>query len=240
MSFQEISSEIIARLPKPAAMQVTDRAAKEAAVDATVRAFGKDAMISSAHASPMEAHGAFFDTNFDRKVSVKETRDGLRDMGLGPISSGWLAPVINAGLGGATHPKPGATFMEKLKNFFTIDLDTLVKSSRAEAGPGFDPARKVARLMSFDAAGSGAVTKDELFRYVDTDIPDKGGQVRTKLGFSLLVNMAADTRKTITENGVSRSVPALSRERLTSFYDGTIFYKVAADRGHPHPLAPAP
>jgi hypothetical protein len=239
MALTDLSSSSAVRLPKPAVTEVANRATIKAPTVAAVNVLGKDTFTAPVRQNSMVSHAEFFDTNFDRKVSIAETRQGLQDLGVGKGASYVLAPLTNVVLGGALHPKPGATTSDKLQNAFSVDLDGLIASAKAEAGATpFDPAKKVARLMAFDTGNTGSLSLAEINTWIAADVPGSLAQTRTKLGFSQLVGLAADTQKVVVEKGVQKTVPALSRARLDSFYKGTIFYDIAAHRGHPHALPP--
>lgn len=243
MSIGEIAVRMFTRVTGSAAVDPALRAARDAAFDKDLAKAGKDAYIKSAGFTSIQGHGAFFDTNFDHKVSLGETRQGLKDMGLNGATSDALTPIINAGLGPLTHGKAGMTMGDKLKNMFTIDLDSLTAKLPEGGNGAFDAAgkfdaAKFEHMMSFDTTGKGSsLSLDELYSMVQADAQDQGGKFRTKLGFTQLIAFA-DTTKTVTVNGVSKTVPAISRARLQGFYDGTLFYRVAAEHGNPHSLVP--
>ncbi|HEY9721712.1 MAG TPA: caleosin family protein [Oscillatoriaceae cyanobacterium] len=243
MSIAEIANRLFINATRSGAVDPALRAARDAAFDKDLAAAGKDAYVRSSAYTSIQRHGSYFDTNFDHNVSLSETKQGLRDLGLSNGASDALTPVINLGLGPLTHGTPNETLGQKLKNLFTINLDTLTGklpqggNGAFDAAGNFDPA-KFSHMMSFDRTGkSSSLSLDELYSMVDADAQDKSGKFRTKLGFTQLMAFA-DTQKTETVKGVSQTVPALSRTRLQSFYDGTLFYRVAAEHGHPHALVP--
>jgi hypothetical protein len=185
----------------------------------------------------MADHANFFDTNFDRKIKVGETRQGLQDLGFGGAISWVLAPVANIVLGEGVRAPKGSSLFYRLKNLFTVDLDKLAASAKVEAGnKAIDPAAKVAGQLKFDAGNKGAVTLDEIGKWVDSEHPGQDNG-RTKLGFKQLFAVGADTTKTVTVDGVEKQVPAMSKEALEHFYGGSLFYDIAARKGHPHPTS---
>lgn len=243
MSIAAFANRLFISATRSAAIDPAVRAARDAAFDKDLAAAGQDAYVRSAGYTSIQRHGSYFDTNFDHKVSLSETRQGLKDLGLSGGASDALTPIINAGLGPLTHGTPDQTLGQKLKNMFTINLDTLTGklpqggNGAFDAAGNFDPA-KFSHMMSFDKTGSGnSLSLEELYSMVDADAQDQAGKFRTKLGFTQLMAFA-DTQKAVTANGVSQVVPALSRTRLQSFYDGTLFYRVAAEHGNPHALVP--
>ena len=187
----------------------------------------------------MVDHAVFFDTNFDRVITVKETRQGLQDLNFGQKLSWLLAPVANLALGEGLRLPKGASFFQRLKLLFTVDLDKLAAAAAKEhAGKALDPVERVAGQMKFDTGNKGPVTLAEIGKWVDAQNPGKSNG-RTKLGFGQLFQVAADTTKAETVKGVEQQVPAMSREALESFYGGTLFYDIAKRNGRPHPLPPA-
>lgn len=230
----EISSNVVKAIAKPVARDTADKATQSAA-DAALKAFGQDA-----HVSNMSNHARFFDTNFDNKITLRETNQGLQDIKLGnKVTSPFLSLVANLVLGDGLRAPAGSGLGYKLKNLFTVNLDHLAASAeKEEGGKALDPIKRVAGQMKFDTGNTGAVTLDEIGKWVDAENPGKNNG-RTKLGFGQLFQVGADTTKTVTVNGVQKQVPAMTRESLEHFYQGTLFYDIAARNGHPHPLPPA-
>lgn len=243
MSIAEVATRLFVSATRSEAVDPAVRAARDAAFDKSLAQAGSDAYIRASGYTSIQRHGAFFDTNFDHRVSLQETRAGLKDMGLNGLTADALTPVINAGLGPLTHGGQGLTLMQKLKQMFTINLDTLTAKLPSGGNGAFDAAgnfdaAKFDHMMTFDASGQGkSLSREELYAMVDADAQDKAGKFRTKLGFTQLMAFA-DTTKPVTVDGVTKTVPAISRDRLRSFYDGTLFYRVAAEHGHPHALVP--
>ncbi|MDB5096768.1 MAG: hypothetical protein JWM80_1189 [Cyanobacteria bacterium RYN_339] len=225
MSLAEIATKsILTNLPKAAGKG-------EATV---VEAVAKKAASSGG----MVDHAVFFDTNFDRKISVKESRVGLQDLNFGQKISYVLALIANFVLGEGVRAPAGSSLGYRFKNMFTVDLDNLMRSAMAETGGvPLDPLKRVAGQMKFDIGNKGSLTIDEISKWVDAEHPG-GKNGRTKLGFKQLFQAGADTTKTVTVNGVETKVPAMSRQALEHFYQGKLFYDIAARNGHPHPLPP--
>jgi hypothetical protein len=226
----EVTSAIVKNVAKPAMRDVVEKNGEEA----VVKAFGQDTRQGG-----MVNHAVFFDTNFDRKISLTETRQGLQDLNFGQKISYLLAPVANLVLGEGVRAEAGASFWYRLKHLFTVDLDKLAASAAKETGGhAIDPVARVASQMKFDTGNKGALTLDEIGKWVDAEHPG-GKNGRTKLGFKQLFQVGADTTKVVTVDGKQVTVPAMSKEALEHFYEGSLFYDIAARNGHPHPLPPA-
>jgi hypothetical protein len=237
MPVTEFASNLIASVPKQALLATVGETAgkREAIVAGT---FGKDVLTATPPKGGMVNHARFFDTNFDGKISYTESRVGLQDLKFGDRISYVLAGVANLVLGEGARAPAGSSLWYRLKNLFTVDLDHLTASAKAEAGGvALDPIKRVDSQMKFDTGNKGSLTLAELSAWVDAEHPG-GSNGRTKLGFGQLVQIGADTTKVVSEKGVDKTMPAISRTSLEHFYEGTLFYDIAARNGHPHPLAP--
>jgi hypothetical protein len=238
MPITEYAANLIKSLPKTSLREVNGQAAgvSEATV---IQAFGKDVNTATAPKGGMVNHAKFFDTNFDHKISYTETRQGLQDLNFGQRISYVLAGVANLVLGEGVRAPAGSSLWYRFKNLFTVDLDHLMASAKAEAGGvALDPIKRVDSQMKFDTGNQGSLTLAELSKWVDAEHPGESNG-RTKLGFGQLVQAGADTTKIVLTNGVPKAMPAMSRQALQHFYEGTLFYDIAARNGHPHPLPPA-
>jgi hypothetical protein len=76
-----------------------------------------------------------------------------------------------------------------------------------------------------DRNGDKAFTAIDLTRMINANRETLAGYVAAMAEWQLLLVLAADTRAIVA--GVT--VPALSVTRIKSFYDGTLFYKLARD-----------
>ena len=77
-----------------------------------------------------------------------------------------------------------------------------------------------------DRNGDKAFTATELTKMIKANRETLAGYVAAIAEWQLLLMIAADTHAV--EGG--RTVPALSAARIKSFYDGTLFYKLARER----------
>jgi Caleosin related protein len=76
-----------------------------------------------------------------------------------------------------------------------------------------------------DRNGNSAFTAIELTRVINANRETLGGFVTAMAEWQLLLVLAADT--TVIVAGLT--MPALSATRIMSFYDGTLFYKLARE-----------
>ncbi|MFN3428954.1 MAG: caleosin family protein [Candidatus Sericytochromatia bacterium] len=195
-------------------------------------------MLTPRPYNAMQRHGAFFDADNDHKVTVKETAEGLQDLGLSAKKAGRLAPIVNIGL---ALPQ---------KNFKTIELDRLQANIDPKTPGAFDAvgnfdAAKFEAMFAFDGGKTGSLTQAEVGRLIDASALSAIGKFRTKAGYGLLFEVAADTQKPVLDasgkpvlgkDGKPQVAPALTRERLKSFFLGTIFHDIAAAKGNPRPV----
>jgi peroxygenase len=176
----------------------------------------------------LERHAAFFDPDGNGVVTIGQTWDGLRRLGVHP---GWrfvLAPIINGFLGYLTQGRPS----------LDIDVRRIAKGKHPFDTGVFDDEGKIdeAALKALvDAAGGGALTANEM----NALIRGRGnrraamGRLAGALGrwFSareveLLFCLAADATKQ--EGG--HAVPALTARTLKRFYEGTLLHTIARRR----------
>ena len=90
-----------------------------------------------------------------------------------------------------------------------MNLDHLEAQASKEGVGKLDPARRVASQMKFDTGNTGAVTLEEIGRWIDAEHPG-GKNGRTKAGFGQLFQIGADTTKAVTVNGVEKQKGDLS------------------------------
>jgi peroxygenase len=178
--------------------------------------------------TPLERHAAFFDPDGNGVVTVGQTWDGLRRLG---VSVGWrllLTPIINGFLGYLTHGKPS----------LDIDVKRIADGKHPFDTGVFDDGGKIdeSALDALVAAGNGsALTAKEMNALISArgNRREKMGQLAGALGhwFSarevqLLFCLAADTTKQ--EDG--REVPAVTARTLKRFYEGTLLHTLARRR----------
>ena len=160
-------------------------------------------------------------------MTCGQTYDGMKRLGVSFVLRVLLTPVINGFLGSMTQGKPS----------FVILVESITKGMHPYDTGSFDPRGEFAP-QAFDAlvaAAGDAITLREMRAVITArgDRRPKMGKVAAVLGhwFSsrevgVFFRIAADTKKTV--NG--REVPAVKRETLRSFYEGTLFFDIEKRR----------
>jgi Caleosin related protein len=194
---------------------------------------------SAPEPTALQRHVMFFDngggpgdsaTAGDGFITVAETAQGLRDLGLGRIRSRVFASMIHLGLSG-THTArsgyPGST----------IEVAIINQGIHGSHTGTFDPDGRVvdAKLREFlcyDANGSGGLDSDELGRFHwdrarEAGYRDAAGGVASRLEFSVLMMVAG-------ERNQATGKEELSEATLRALYTGDLFpqlaERVAAER----------
>ncbi len=173
----------------------------------------------------LQRHVSFFDDNGDRGVDVAECTRGLRALGL-PIG------VAEAAALAIVAPLSLQTRGSLLA--MNVDIDQVQKGKHdGDTGILDKRGRFVARRFekafgarsTVDRNGDKAFTATELTRMIDANWESFAGYVAAMAEWRLLLVLAADTN--VVEGG--EKVPALSAARMKSFYDGTLFYRLAKE-----------
>ena len=174
----------------------------------------------------LQRHASFFDDNGDRGVGVAECTRGLKALGL-PIGVAEAAALaIVAPLSIQTRGSLLALNID-IKNIQkgNHDSDTGILDKRGR----FNTRRfeKVFGAYStVDRNGDKVFTATELTKMIIANRATVLGSLVSMVEWQVLLALAADRR--VVERG--KPVPALSVARLRSFYDGTLFYKLAKAR----------
>jgi hypothetical protein len=173
----------------------------------------------------LQRHVSFFDDNGDRGVDVAECTRGLRALGL-PIG------VAEAAALAIVAPLSLQTRGSLLA--MNVDIDQVQKGKHdGDTGILDKRGRFVARRFekafgarsTVDRNGDKAFTATELTRMIDANWESFTGYLAAMAEWRLLLVLAADTN--VVEGG--EKVPALSAARMKSFYDGTLFYRLAKE-----------
>jgi len=174
----------------------------------------------------LQRHLSFFDDNGDRGVGLEECTRGLKSLGL-PIGVAEAAAlVIVAGLSLQTRGSLLAMNVDienAQKGKHDGDTGILDKRGRFNARR-FD--KVFGAHSTVDRNGDKAFTAAELTRMIEANRVTLAGYVAAIAEWQLLLMIAADTHAVEGDH----SVPALSVARIRSFYDGTLFYKLARER----------
>jgi hypothetical protein len=183
--------------------------------------------MTTATVSALEKHAAFFDPMGTHRITCAQTYDGMKRLGVPLVLRIVLTPIINGFLGALTGGPP-----------FVIEIDRIEKGKHPFDSGSFDDTGNL-DPGAFDAlfpAGRTEITAAEM----DQVISDRGdrkpemgklagalGHLFSKAEVAVLFRVASDTTKTV--NG--KPVRAMTRDQLRSFYDGTLFDRIAARRG---------
>ena len=173
----------------------------------------------------LQRHVSFFDDNGDRGVDVAECARGLRALGLpiGVAEAAALAIVAPLSLqtrGSLLAMNVDIDQIQKGKH--DGDTEILDEQGRFDA----EQFEKVFGARStVDRNGDKAFTATELTRMINVNRKSFAGYAAAMAEWRLLLALAADTE--ISEGG--ETVPALSAARMKSFYDGTLFYRLAKE-----------
>jgi peroxygenase len=174
----------------------------------------------------LQRHVSFFDDNGDRGVDVAECTRGLKALGLPLGVAEAAALAIVAPLSLQTRGSLLA---------LNIDIDKIQKGKHdSDTGildkRGRFNVRRFEKLFgaysTVDRNGDKAFTAAELARMVSANRETFFGSLVSMIEWQTLHVLAADT--IAVERG--KTVPALSVARVKTFFDGTLFYKLAKER----------
>jgi len=173
----------------------------------------------------LQRHASFFDDNGDRAVDVAECTRGLRALGL-PFGVAEVAALaIVAPLSVQTRGSLLALSID-IQNIRKgkHDSDTGILDKRGRFN-----ARRFEKVFgacsTVDQNGDKAFTATELTKMIIANRETLFGSLVSMVEWQVLLALAADTKAV--ERG--KTVPALSVARMRSFYDGTLFYKLAKE-----------
>jgi len=173
----------------------------------------------------LQRHVSFFDDNGDRGVDVAECARGLRALGM-PIG---VAEAAALTIALPLSLQTGGSLLA-----MKVDIDRIQKGKHAgDTGILDKRGRFVAKRFAevfgarstVDRNGDKAFTATELTRMINANRETLAGYVAATAEWQLLLALAADT--VAVEGG--KTVPALSVSRMKSFYDGTLFYRLAKE-----------
>jgi hypothetical protein len=199
----------------------------------------------------LQRHVGFFDPEGTGVITMRQTRDGMRRLGVSWLWRVILPPIINGFLGYLTQKK--VSFVVDIgriaqgKHPFDSGVfdatgaqDPVAMQALFAKGVAADPVTKAANsnaraVANPDSAGPELLTADEMHAVITARgnrLPAMG-KVAGALGhwFSgrevqLFFCVAADATKIVG----GRPVPAVTRATLQSFYDGTLLPELARRR----------
>lgn len=173
----------------------------------------------------LQRHASFFDENGDRAVDVGECARGLKALGL-PFGVAEVAALaIVAPLSVQTRGSLLA---------LSIDIENIQKGKHdSDTGildkRGRFSARRFEKVFgacsTVDRNGDKVFTATELTKMIIANRETLLGSLVSMVEWQVLLALAADTKAVER----AKAVPALSVARMKSFYDGTLFYKLAKE-----------
>lgn len=178
--------------------------------------------------SPLQRHAEFFDRNQDGRITVGETYDGLRALGVGPVRAAAFSTLINAGLGVST----GAPWYNPLE----IQVNRISAGKHGsdtgvyDADGRLDPVKFDAIFQKHDTDKDSCLNQAEVSAMIAANRTDRAGNVAAKGEFGLLMTLAGTDRE---HDGKTERV--ITRETMERLYDGSLFYRLA---GEPCPFQP--
>jgi peroxygenase len=173
----------------------------------------------------LQRHASFFDDNGDRGIDFAECTRGLKALGVpfGVAEAAALAIVAPLSIqtrGSLLALNIDIENIQKGKH----DSDTGVLDKRGRFN-----ARRFEKVFgacsTVDSNGDKAFTATELTKMINANRETVVGSLVSTVEWQTLLALAADTK--VVQRGTT--VPALSVARLKSFYDGTLFYKLAKE-----------
>lgn len=215
----------------------TATVSSQGAVTGAVRASAAGAAAlaaAPAAESALEKHAMFFDPEKTGHITCAQTWRGMKRLGVPWWLRVVLTPIINLALGFLSGGPP-----------LVIDVHNIAKGKHPYDSGTFDDrgeidARCFAALLP---PGEDAITAAEMDRIITERgdrKPEMGkvagflGHVFSKLEVAVLFRVASDVEKPV--KGTTKKEPAMSRARLQSFYDGTLFQRIADERGKKAPV----
>jgi peroxygenase len=171
----------------------------------------------------LQRHASFFDDNGDRGVGVAECTRGLKAIGFPfgvaeAAAFAIVAPLSIQTRGSLLALNIDIENIQKGKH----DSDTGILDKRGRFN-----ARRFEKVFgpcsTVDRNGDKVFTATELTKMIGTNRETLLGSLVSTVEWQVLLALAADTKAV--ERG--KSVPALSVARVKSFYDGTLFYRLA-------------
>lgn len=169
--------------------------------------------------TPLQKHVDFFDRNCDGFTTVGETYEGLRTLGLGRILSAAGAVFINGGLSHRTGAE-GLSLTIHNDNIAAAkhDSDTDVYDEKGN----FNQKKFDELWATRDRDGNNELSKSEIDALIEANAETRVGKIASKAEFGLLLKLGGQ------KNAAGEQV--ITRERLEQLYDGSLFYRIAADK----------
>lgn len=177
--------------------------------------------------TPLQRHVSFFDRNHDGFITVDETAESLRKLGIGSIKARISAVAIHAGL----SRKAGNSWRDPL----TLDM-SLIHHGKHSSDTGIydEDGNFVGEVFEFlfekyaDVAGEVAdgpkigLSVAAVNAMVKDNHVDFLGHLAAEAEFGLLLDIAGEA---CVHEGIETTM--LSKHRLQSFYNGALLFEIA-------------
>jgi hypothetical protein len=175
----------------------------------------------------LERHAAFFDPEATGIITMAQTFDGMRRVGVRLVWRIILPPIIHGFLGYLTQGRPS----------LVIRVDQIARGKHPFDSGVFDTDGEIdpAAFAALFEVCSDAITADEMCAVISArgNRSAKMGKIAGVLGHwfsgkevAVFFCVASDTTKVVG----GREVSAVTKETLHRFYAGTLFHELARRR----------
>lgn len=186
-----------------------------------IMCFSLSAGLHATERTALQKHVDFFDSDGDGIITIGETVDGLKRLGICSLKAYALGAAIHIGL----EMKTRVSGQGKLG----INANNIHKGKHDSDTGAYDEHGKfVAKRLNdmftkFDLDADGALSEEEMKHMLDDQKEGFVGHQASKLEFGLLMDIAGEDRDI---NGKATRV--LTREVFEKLYDGSLFHAIAA------------
>lgn len=177
----------------------------------------------------LQRHVRYFDRNGDGIIKFKESVQGIEALGLGAVA----ARLFATGVHGALGPKTSGRVTSDIR-IANIHVGVHPGSVNFKQDGHFRPESFARMFEEFDLNRSGSLSKSEIQAMLRAKKKTAVSYHLSRTAFTVLVAVAGDTQEAKGRD----SDKALSRKRLEAFYDGSLFYQIAAERGKQRDAVP--
>lgn len=171
--------------------------------------------------TPLQRHVAFFDRDQDGVLTVSETAQGLRALGQNRFVAAGAAALIHLGL---AKPVNDSYFKLDMKiadiQKGKHDSDTDVYTATGQV----DQARFEKLFNRFDTNKSGSLSAPEIAN-LRAYVKGKEGSAAATAEWTVFMSLLSDCMEI---DGDGKTVKAISKAGLSSFYAGTLMFEKEA------------
>lgn len=179
-------------------------------------------MSATSTRTPLQKHVDFFDRDGNRSITVGETFEGLRALGMGRVTAALGSVFINAGLGMKTGSSWTSPLTVNTNNIAAgkHDSDTDIYDTHGQ----LNPAKFEAMFTQFDLDNDQELSQAEFTTMRTHNKETTAGGIAAKAEFDLLVKLAG-TEKEV----AGKTTKTMTKEQLKDFYNGNLFYHLAGE-----------